>query len=152
MAKTNNKTAKNYIATVGRRKEAVARVRLYNPSNGKVTVNGSDYKKGDFIVNGKMVNEYFGFVGFAPRYNNIFKETDTDGKYVISAKVTGGGLSGQFDAVIHGVARALDALDSEKHHKILREKGYLTRDARIRERRKVGMGGKARRKKQSPKR
>ena len=66
--------------------------------------------------------------------------------------VAGGGLSGQLDAAVLGMARALDKLDPEKFHPILRSKGYLTRDPRTRERRKVGMGGKARRKKQSPKR
>ncbi|PIT88911.1 MAG: 30S ribosomal protein S9 [Candidatus Levybacteria bacterium CG10_big_fil_rev_8_21_14_0_10_36_7] len=137
---------------VGRRREAVARVRLYSTTLTKVQVGEKELKKGDILVNDKPINKYFSFLGYANRYNSIFEETGTAGKLIISIKVAGGGQSGQLDAAIHGIARVLDKLDSEKYHKLLREKGYLTRDPRTRERRKVGMGGKARRKKQSPKR
>lgn len=75
-----------------------------------------------------------------------------EGKFIFTIKVVGGGVNGQLDAMIHGMARALDKQDSDTYHDILKEGGYLTRDARVRERRKVGTGGKARRKKQSPKR
>lgn len=142
----------NYIFAVGRRKEAVARVRLYNPSSGKVDLFENSYKKGDIIVNNKLISEYFRFAGFEPRYKKVLSDTGTLNNFVLSIKVAGGGLSGQLDAAVHGIARTLDKLDREKYHAKLREKGYLTRDARTRERRKVGMGGKARRKKQSPKR
>ena len=145
------KNNKNYIVTVGRRREAVARVRIYTGS-GKVEVFGEERKKGDVVVNGKPVAEYFRFVSFTPRYTKILEEAGVNGKYVISARITGGGLSGQLDALVHGIARALDKLDKEKFHKMLSDKGYLTRDSRTRERRKVGNAGKARRKKQSPKR
>lgn len=141
---------KNYTSSVGRRKEAVARVRLYAAS--KVLLFGKEYKKGDILVNGKPIQEFFNFTPYAPRYNKILRDTDTSDKYVISAKVAGGGTSGQIDAVILGIARALDKIDSTKHHKVLREKDYLMRDPRTRERRKVGNAGKARRKKSSPKR
>lgn len=147
---TNSKSSKNYIFAVGRRREAVARVRLY--STGKALVNGVELKKGETIVNSKPIQEYFRFAPYAPIYNKFFINTDTSGKFPLSIKVAGGGLRGQLDAVILGLARALDKLDREKYHKILRDNGYLTRDPRTRERRKVGMGGKARRKKQSPKR
>jgi len=70
----------------------------------------------------------------------------------ISVNVTGGGVMGQLDAVTHGIARALAKVDKEEFRPVLKKAGLLTRDSRIRERRKVGMGGKARRKKQSPKR
>lgn len=140
---------KTYTHALGRRKEAVARVRLYSV---KATINGAEYKKGDFLVNGKNVSEYFRFASFAPRYNKILRDTDTSDKFVISAKVLGGGKSGQVEAVVLGIARALDKVDREKYHKILRENDYLTRDPRTRERRKVGNAGKARRKKSSPKR
>lgn len=145
------KSSRNYVAAVGRRREAVARVRIYT-TNGKVEVFGEERKRGDIIVNGKPVTEYFRFVTFGPKYTQILEETGVNGKYIVSARVTGGGISGQLDALIHGIARALDVLDKEKYHKLLSDKGYLTRDARTRERRKVGTGGKARRKKQSPKR
>lgn len=145
-----NKASKNYLFAVGRRRSAVARVRLY--SMGKAQVNGAELKKGDIIVNTKPISEYFRFDAYAPIYNKFLLDTDTNGKYAFSIKVEGGGLSGQLDAAILGMARALDKLDKEKFHTVLRSNGYLTRDPRIRERRKVGMGGKARRKKQSPKR
>jgi len=67
-------------------------------------------------------------------------------------KVAGGGNSGQLDAMIQGIARALSAIDTGKFRPILKTSGLLTRDARIRQRRMVGTGGKARRAKQSPKR
>jgi small subunit ribosomal protein S9 len=145
-----SKSSKNFIFASGRRKEAVARVRLY--SGGKATVNNMELKKGDIIVNGKPIQDYFRFKAYAPAYNKFLLSTGISGKYPFSIKVEGGGLAGQLDAVLLGMARALDKMDREKYHKILREHGYLTRDARARERRKVGMGGKARRKKQSPKR
>ena len=141
----------NYIHSVGRRKSAVARVRLYN-TGAKLVVEGAEYKKGDLVVNGKIVTEYFKYAPYAPRYNKILVDTDTAGKFVITAKVVGGGVSSQIDAVVHGIARALDKLDTEKYHPILKEMDYLTRDPRERERRKVGNAGKARRKKSSPKR
>ncbi|OGH12192.1 MAG: 30S ribosomal protein S9 [Candidatus Levybacteria bacterium RIFCSPHIGHO2_01_FULL_40_10] len=149
MVKTQG--VKNYISAVGRRREAVARVRLYTVGS-KVQLDGKELKKGDMFVNGKPVNEYFKFFAYAPSYNKILVDTETSGKYIFTIKVVGGGLSGQIDAAVLGIARTLDKLDKEKFHSILRSKGYLTRDPRIRERRKVGMGGKARRKKQSPKR
>lgn len=143
-------TNKNFVFAVGRRREAVARVRLYNM--GKAVVNGSELKKGEIVVNSKPIQEYFRFSAYGPVYNKFFSDTDTTDKYIFSIKAQGGGLSGQLDAAILGMARALDKLDREKFHKTLRDHDYLTRDPRTRERRKVGMGGKARRKKQSPKR
>lgn len=136
--------------STGRRREAVARVRIYNSASAQIF--GEERKRGDIIINKKPIAEYFKFESFGPRYNSILETTGINGKYIISARVTGGGLNGQLEAFIHGLARALDALDSEKHHKKLSDAGYLTRDPRTRERRKVGTGGKARRKKQSPKR
>lgn len=144
--------SKNYIQAVGRRREAVARVRLYTTANSKLVVDGNEAKKGDVIVNGKQAAEYFNFFAYAPTYNKILVDTGVAGKYIFSVKVAGGGINGQVDALVLGIARALDKLDKEKFHKILRENGYLTRDPRTRERRKVGNAGKARRKKSSPKR
>ncbi len=142
--------SKAYVSAVGRRREAVARVRLYSASSAQVF--GEDRKRGDIVVNKKLVSEYFRTPAFESKYKKIFDTTGTSGKFIVSARVVGGGLSGQMDALIHGVARALDVLDSEKYHKTLSDGGYLTRDPRTRERRKVGNAGKARRKKSSPKR
>lgn len=152
MAREEGKTGK-YTAVVGRRREASARVRFYTPTgSSKVSLFGGEYSKGDTVVNGKVIGEYFRFAPYQSEYKSFFDATGINGKYLISVKVAGGGPAGQLDAVLHGMARALSKLDPEKYKKMLRDLGYLTRDARIRERRKVGMGGKARRKKQSPKR
>lgn len=131
---------KDYILTVGRRKEAVARVRLYPKGSGA------------FTVNGKPVEVYFYGEASKVAYMQPFKITATEGKFDITVKVAGGGPSGQLGAVVHGIARALEKFDKETYRAPLKKAGLLTRDARTRERRMVGMGGKARRKKQSPKR
>lgn len=143
-------TPKDYIMTVGRRKEAVARVRLHDKA--EVDVNGVVVKKGDMLVNGKPAEQYFSGVVAKVRYQEPLRITNTLSKFVVTVRVVGGGPAGQLEATVHGIARALDAFDKEKFHAVLRKKGFLTRDARIRERRKVGTGGKARRAKQSPKR
>lgn len=135
----------------GRRREAVARVRLYESSKG-VNLYGQQFHSGDIIVNGMPYGKYFNYYAYAPYFHKFIDSTDTKDKFIFSAKVRGGGKKGQIGAILHGMARALDKFDKEKYHKILRTYGYLTRDSRTRERRKVGMGGKARRKKQSPKR
>lgn len=151
LVQVKSKKVLPYIHAVGRRKEAVARVRLHTGAS-KVEVEGIEVKKGETYVNGKPIAEYFRFKTHGPIYNKFLLDVGVSGKYVITAKVVGGGLESQLDALILGVARALDKFDRETFHSILREKGYLTRDARIRERRKVGNAGKARRKKASPKR
>jgi small subunit ribosomal protein S9 len=143
---------KPYIFAVGRRREAVARVRLYNTTTGLVDVFENPLKKGDIVVNGKPANAYFKFSAYAPLYQKFLKLTNIDGKYIFTARVVGGGIAGQLDAVILGMARTLDKMDREAYHKVLKDNGYLTRDPRARERRKVGNAGKARRKKSSPKR
>ncbi len=145
------KGIKPYVHAVGRRREAVARVRLHTAGT-KVELFGVEVKKGETNVNGKAINEYFRFKTQAPTYNKFLLEVGIPEKYIITSKVAGGGLESQLDALILGVARALDKFDSATYHGILREKGYLTRDPRTRERRKVGNAGKARRKKSSPKR
>ena len=128
-----------YAAAVGRRKTATARVRVYT-------------QPGDFIVNGQLVSEYFQGVINAPSlYNLPLVVTDTQGKYAITVKVSGSGMRAQIGAVNHGLARALIKADPELRP-VLKKNGLLERDDRMKETRKIGMGGKARRKKQSPKR
>ena len=128
-----------YIYALGRRKEASARVRLFKG-------------KGENTVNGAPIAEYFSGVVNESFWKKPFILTETTEKYFASVKVKGGGVKGQMEAAIHGIARALEKSNPEKFRSILKKAGLLTRDSRVRERRKVGTGGKARRKKQSPKR
>jgi small subunit ribosomal protein S9 len=142
-------TPKDYIFAIGRRKSSTANVRLYKKD---ATVwGGSVVKKGEFFVNNKPAIEYFG-KGFEKVYKQPFQITSAENKFAVSLQVSGGGKMGQLDAAVLAIARALDKFDKENFHSILKKKGMLTRDPRIRERRKVGMGGKSRRRKQSPKR
>ena len=128
-----------YVEATGRRKVATARVRLYEDG-------------GDFVVNGKIVGQYFDtIVNAHARYNVPFELTGTKGKFGVSVLVSGSGASAQLDAMIHGIARALVEFDPS-FKALLKPSGLLTRDDRMKETRKIGMGGKARRKRQSPKR
>ena len=120
----------NYIYALGRRKTSSARVRLFKGS-------------GDNMVNGKKTTD---LVLVRP-----LKIVDVEQKLHFTAKVSGGGVEGQKEAVVHGLSRALVKYD-EKFKEQLKRAGLLTRDSRERQRRMVGTGGKARRKKQSPKR
>jgi len=147
--KNNKKQA--YISTVGRRRESVARVRLYQEIKEGLEVAGEKVKKGDFFVNDKRVPEYFKDKISLLQIDEVFKITNTLGKFALTVRVTGGGQKGQLGAIIHAVSRALSEIDL-KNRQILKKKGFLTRDPRTRQRRNVGMGGKSRRKKQSPKR
>jgi small subunit ribosomal protein S9 len=140
---------KTYQSFTGNRKEAVARLRLY--AHGLPEVVGEDVKKGDIFVNGKRAENYFKGIVAKATYEEPLRITNTLEKYTLSVKIVGGGTKSQLEAFIHAVSKALSSLDEKNKH-ILKKKGFLTRDARVRERRKVGMGGKARRKKQSPKR
>lgn len=126
------------ITTVGRRKEAVARVFL-SSGNGQITVNG------------KAITEYFLGPLLQKLYNKPLDVTKTVGKFAISVKVQGGGQASQLDAVVHGIARAIAKTDPVART-ALKKEGLLTRDARVKERRKYGLAQKARAKKQSPKR
>lgn len=142
-----------YYHAVGRRKEATAQVRLYIlAGDSSVEVNGQTYEKGQIIVNGREIQVYFPGEVFKKLYLEPFRTTNTLDRFITSIKVTGGGLAGQLDAVIHGIARALEKIDKEKNRPILKKKGFLTRDPRAKERRKAGFAQKARKKKQSPKR
>ncbi|MDO8639840.1 MAG: 30S ribosomal protein S9 [bacterium] len=140
---------KDYVFAIGRRKSSTAEVRLYKKDS---TVWGTTLVgKGEFFVNNKPALEYFG-KAFEKAYKQPMQITGMEGKLAVSIQVSGGGKMGQLDAAILAIARGLDKIDHEKFHSILKKKGMLTRDPRVRERRKVGMGGKSRRRKQSPKR
>lgn len=149
----NGKTTKrDYVFAVGRRREAIARVRLYDTVRADLAWNKVEVNKGDIIVNQKPIAEYFSGELNRYRYSEPLRVANAQNKFTFTVKVEGGGPAGQLDAVVHGIARALNSYDPEAYRKILKDKGFLTRDARVRERRKVGMGGKSRRKLQSPKR
>jgi len=129
---------KQYPAT-GRRKSSVARVRLIPGGKGEITVNG------------KPLDEYFGMELLKQEVRRPFVVTDNDGKFDVIAKVSGGGTTGQAGALRHGIARALCLVDEEAFRPILKDEGYLTRDPRMKERKKYGLK-KARRASQFSKR
>ncbi|MBQ8402506.1 MAG: 30S ribosomal protein S9 [Clostridia bacterium] len=118
-------SAKPYFYGTGRRKSSIARVRLY-PGSGKITINGRD------------VEDYFGLETLKLVINQPFGVTETVGKYDIIANVTGGGISGQAGAIRHGVARAL-LLADDTFRAPLKKAGLLTRDPRMKERKKYGL-------------
>ena len=118
-------SAKPYFYGTGRRKKSVARVRLY-PGTGAVTVNGRE------------LDDYFGLETLKLIINQPFAVTDTVGKFDIVANVHGGGFSGQAGAIRHGVARALLTAD-ETYKGALKKAGLLTRDPRMKERKKYGL-------------
>ncbi|MBQ2452130.1 MAG: 30S ribosomal protein S9 [Bacteroidales bacterium] len=120
-------SAKPYFYGTGRRKSSVARVRLY-PGTGKITINGRD------------VEDYFGLETLKLIINQPFGVTGTAGKFDIVANVTGGGISGQAGAIRHGVSRAL-LLADETYRPLLKKSGFLTRDPRMKERKKYGLKG-----------
>lgn len=151
MEKNLKSKSLTFIFAVGRRREAVARVRLYPTTKQEITIGGQNFKKGDLIVNGKSVEKYFSGEVAKVFYLKPFEITNTQDKFITSVKVAGGGLSGQLEAMIHGISRALEKYNPD-NRPLLKKEGLLTRDSRTRQRRMVGMGGKARRKKQSPKR
>ena len=142
-----------YYQSVGRRKEAVARVRLYITTKEKTaSVQGLKIKSGEIYVNKKPITKLFSSPADQNRYLKPLTETKNEDRFAISILLKGGGRSGQLDAIVMGLARALEQVDKKQYRPILKKQGFLTRDSRIRERRKVGTGGKARRAKQSPKR
>ncbi|MBO7405299.1 MAG: 30S ribosomal protein S9, partial [Clostridia bacterium] len=118
-------SAKPYFYGTGRRKSSVARVRLY-PGSGKITINNRD------------VDDYFGLETLKLIINQPFGITNTVGKFDIVANVNGGGISGQAGAIRHGVARAL-LLADDTYRPLLQKAGFLTRDPRMKERKKYGL-------------
>lgn len=141
-----------FYEAVGRRKESTARVRLYLPQGEKALIHGMEIPKGEIFVNGRHVEKYFPGELAKRMYLEPFRTTNTMGRFAVSVKTSGGGLSGQLAAVTLGISRALLKVDGEKFRPILRKRGFLTRDPRAKERRKAGFAHKARARKQSPKR
>ena len=115
----------NYVYGTGRRKTAVARVRLL-PGDGGI------------VVNGKPAGEYFGGATSEGSLVLPFRVTETEGRYSASVLVAGGGVSGQVGAIRHGIARALVSAHPDARA-ALREAGLLTRDPRAKERKKYGL-------------
>ena len=110
----------------GRRKKSVARVRLYN-GTGKIQVNGRD------------IDEYFGLETLKVIVRQPLVLTSNENKFDIVCTVTGGGVSGQAGAIRHGISRALLEADTEKFRLSLKQAGFLTRDPRMKERKKYGL-------------
>lgn len=143
----------HYYEAVGRRRESVARVRLYIVGKDKTAlVSGVKMKAGEMMVNKKPIQVIFPSLREKILYISPFKITLTEERFVVSALVRGGGKNGQIDAVVHGLARAIEKTDKDAMRPLLKKAGLLTRDSRTRQRRHVGTGGKSRRVKQSPKR
>ena len=118
-------SAKPYFYGTGRRKSSVARVRLF-PGTGTITINGQD------------IDDYFGLETLKLIINQPFDVNDTRGKFDIVASVRGGGFSGQAGAIRHGASRAL-LLADETFRAPLKKAGFLTRDPRMKERKKYGL-------------
>ena len=123
MAKTKNSEV---FRGTGRRKSSVARVRLVAGS-GKITVNGKD------------IQEYFGEETLRVIVRQPLTVTNTEAKFDVIANVKGGGFAGQAGAVRHGIARALNEANKEEYRQVLKASGFLTRDAREKERKKYGL-------------
>ena len=118
-------SAKPYFYGTGRRKSSVARVRVM-PGTGAITINGRD------------IDDYFGLETLKLIVNQPFGVTETAGKFDIIANVRGGGFSGQAGAIRHGLSRALVTVD-ESYKPMLKKAGFLTRDPRMKERKKYGL-------------
>ncbi len=119
-----NKTP--YFYGTGRRKSSVARVRLYEGS-------------GKIIINHRSIDEYFGLETLKLIVNQPLVTTETSGKFDIICKVNGGGVTGQAGAIRHGISRALLEYDSDNLRQKLKKAGFLTRDPRMKERKKYGL-------------
>jgi small subunit ribosomal protein S9 len=119
--------AKEEFCSIGRRKKSIARVYLAE-GTGKIQVNG------------KGIDEYLKRNNLIIMVNQPFAATGTEGHYDIKVNVCGGGLTGQAGAIRLGIARAI-LLDDGSHRKVLKENGFLTRDSRIKERKKYGQPG-----------
>lgn len=138
MVKTSKKQNGQYTSAHGRRKEATSRVRLFKG-------------KGEVTVNGKPIANYFHGASAQVKWQKPFVLTKTSESHYATINISGSGKNSQLEAVVHGLARALSLADPQ-FRPILKKAGLLTRDPRVKERRKYGRAQKARKGKQSPKR
>ena len=120
------KSKKPYMYGTGRRKSSVARVHLFPGGTGAITINGRD------------IDDYFGLDSLKLIVRQPMNVTNTLGKVDIEATVSGGGVAGQAGAIRHGISRALLQVD-ESYRPILKAAGFLTRDPRMKERKKYGL-------------
>ena len=116
---------KPYFYGTGRRKDSVARVRVYT-GTGKITINDRD------------IDNYFGLETLKLIVRSPLVLLGLEGKYDVVVRVSGGGVSGQAGAIRHGIARALLTVDAD-FRPVLKKAGYLTRDPRMKERKKYGL-------------
>ena len=120
--------AKPYFYGTGRRKSSVARVRVYN-GTGKI------------IINDREIDDYFGLETLKLIVRQPLALTGTTDKFDIVCRVNGGGVTGQAGAIRHGISRALLQYDEENLRSALKKAGFLTRDPRMKERKKYGLKG-----------
>lgn len=120
------KAVRTYFYGTGRRKNAVACVRIY-PGKGQITINDKD------------IDDYFGMETMKLIIRQPLVTTGTEEQFDLICKVIGGGLSGQAGAIRHGLARALIMADVETFRAPLKKAGFLTRDSRMKERKKYGL-------------
>ena len=118
--------AKEQFYGTGRRKSSIARVRLI-PGKGNITINKRD------------IDEYFGLDTLKVIVRQPLVLTNTEAKFDVVATVEGGGFTGQAGAIRHGISRALLEVDSEEYRQALKQAGFLTRDSRMKERKKYGL-------------
>jgi small subunit ribosomal protein S9 len=118
--------AKEQFYGTGRRKSSIARVRLI-PGKGNITINKRD------------IDDYFGLDTLKVIVRQPLELTKTVAKFDVVATVEGGGFTGQAGAIRHGISRALLEVDSDEYRQVLKQAGFLTRDSRMKERKKYGL-------------
>ena len=121
------KPKKAYFYGTGRRKSSVARVRLFPGGTGEITINN------------RSIDNYFGLETLKLIVRQPFEATGTTGKFDIECTVIGGGFTGQAGAIRHGLSRALIQANGEEYRAVLKAAGFLTRDPRMKERKKYGL-------------
>ena len=118
---------RQYQYGTGRRKSSIARVRVYEGGTGSITINGRD------------IDDYFGLDTLKLIVRQPLEATKTTEKFDIVCTVAGGGFTGQAGAIRHGISRALLQANAEEYRPILKAAGFLTRDPRMKERKKYGL-------------
>ncbi len=149
MKKVDEVPDKSFLLSVGRRKTAIARARLYQGTS-EVMVGDKKLERGDVYVNGVALDQFFKDPYSKAVFAEIFRTTNSAGRFIITVVVEGSGQMGQMGAVSLAISRVL-VLADPKFKPILRKKDFMTRDPRMKERKKAGQPG-ARKKKSSPKR